>query len=218
MRHIALAAAFVALAGCARSEDATEPKAVNSAAPADALIGPDPAAELAPVADDDALIASVVQHLGPANAPSANAKYLAGRTDLDGDLDEDGIVYLIDPAFCGTGGCPVYVSRQGVGGMNVISTIGPAQLPIYALAKGADGWHELGITVGGGGTPRTLKAVPHGPTGYADNPTEPPAREASSEGASLLIADDMRKAMAVPQQAAPVPSGLPPAAPPAESP
>ena len=51
----------------------------------------------------------------------------------------------------------------------------------------------------GGGASAALMRLPHGKDGYPDNPTVAPATKADKAGASLLIADDYNKAVAVPK-------------------
>ncbi|WP_265570183.1 hypothetical protein [Sphingomicrobium nitratireducens] len=112
-----------------------------------------------------------------------------GFADLDGEGGEEALAWLVDPMWCGTGGCSLYVLREAGSGWRILDEIGPSQLPVYALAPGADGWAELGVTVYGGGMPEALMAVPHDASGYAANPTVDPARPASADGAKLIIPD-----------------------------
>lgn len=159
-----------------------------------------PPAANAPVAGSELeLVAAVREHLGMASPPSENAKYLAAQIDLDNDGDQDAVVYLIDPMLCGTGGCPLYVIARSPMGLAVQESIGPAQLPIYALGRGTDGWVDLGVSIGGGGAESAIMAVPHRQGSYATNPTVEPVKKTSSEGATLLIADDAAKAQPLPK-------------------
>ena len=180
------------LAGCSPSTD-TNDAAANAAAnePVDAPLTPAPAASTAPDAATlgQAIAASIDGGLGD------NAKLLSATVDLDGDGTLEALGYLIDPMFCGTGGCDLYVLGQKDGKWTVLGEIGPSQLPIYKLPTATGGWADLGVRVAGGGMKAALMKVPHGADGYAPNPTVPPATTTTADGATQLIADDYEKAV-----------------------
>ncbi|MBA3670190.1 MAG: hypothetical protein H0W71_09050 [Sphingomonas sp.] len=162
--------------------------------------GPVNLVEAVPAVDDgDTLVGALRTKLGETRESiGATATYLAAFNDLDGDGTKEGLLYLIDPASCGSGGCSLYVFQgNGKGGWTISDTIGPAQLPVFKLDHKTDKWADLGVSVSGGGIPAALMAVPHGARGYAPNPTVDPAKPTEAAGALLLIADDKAKARAV---------------------
>lgn len=209
---VVTAAAAVALTACARSEPAeTDFNQIRVDEPAPMLndAGPD----LAQTPTTDLPVAAALrQALAASGGIGADAKWLVGRADLNGDGKDEALAYVIETATCGTGGCSLYVlSDNGTNGWQVIDKIGPAQLPLYVLSPGgADGWATLGVTVGGGGAERALMAVPHSAEGYLDNPTAAPAKKAEPGSAKPLIDGDMAKAVPIPSDdPAPVPAAAP---------
>ena len=129
----------------------------------------------------DAIVSSLGTKLSP------GARFIVGWNDLDGDGRNEAIAYLIDSNRCGSGGCSVFILAQHQKRWDVIDRIGPAQLPVYRLGRGADGWAELGITVSGGGVAQEVMAVPHSSSGYADNPTVAPSRPVDPAGTEIII-------------------------------
>lgn len=197
-----LAAAAATLAGCARSEPAEMPAneaAIAATAPALNETMPD----VAPSPTTDLPVAAALRAalLGTGGI-AEGAKWLIARTDLNGDGKDEALAYVVEPAMCAVGGCPLYVlSDNATNGFQVIDSIAPAQLPIYVLSLGGgDGWATLGVTVGGGdGSAPVLMAVPHDAKGYVANPALAPAKPAAPGNAKPLIANDLTKAMPIPK-------------------
>lgn len=177
------------IAGCARSEDADTKIARNDVdLPA---VNIDSAIEEAIPASNDAPIADAIrQKLTADGGLSPTAKWLVARTDLNGDGTDEALAYVIDPMFCGTGGCSLYVLGENNGAWSVTDVIGPSRLPLYRLGPGPDGWSAIGVTVGGGGAQSAVMAVPHDAKGYARNPTVEPAKSAPISGQRPLIAEE----------------------------
>lgn len=199
---IASSAAALALAACARSEPAETDFNQSMIEPAPAVVNEMAAPDMAQSATTDLPIAAALRAaLAKDGAPGDSAKWLVARADLNADGKDEALVYLVDPALCGSGGCPIYVlSDNGANGWQVIDTIGPARLPLYVLSPGgADGWATLGVTVGDGPNPTALMAVPHSAEGYVDDPSAAPAKKAEAGKAKPLIEGDMAKAVPVPK-------------------
>lgn len=192
----------LALAACARSEPAETDFNQSMIDPAPAVVNEMAAPDMAQSATTDLPIAAALRAaLASGGGVGDTATWRIARADLNADGKDEALVYLADPALCGTAGCPIYVlSDNGTNGWQVIDSIGPAQLPLYVLSPGgADGWATLGVTVGGGDSPRALMAVPHSAEGYVDNPSAAPSKPAEPGKAKPLIADDPAKAVAVPK-------------------
>lgn len=174
-------AAFTALAltACAKSEDADIKVLRNdvSAAPPSANLDEPEAAKDPLESLGDAAIAAAIRADADANGGfSESPRWLMRRIDLNGDGTEEAVAYVIDRNFCGSGGCSLYVLTQQGGAWTISDEIGPAQLPIWQLDPGADGWAALGVSIRGGGAKPAMMSVPHDSNGYADNPTVAPAR------------------------------------------
>ena len=193
-------ALLAALAGCARSDDASIPvnRADADVLPADMPV-PVPSVE-EPSAADTQVAAALRQHLAKEDGLTDNARWLMTRADLNGDGTNEALAYVVDPMHCGTGGCLLFIlADRGAGKWEVTDVIGPSQLPVYQLPKDADGWTMLGISVGGGGAKPAVMGVAHSADGYVANPTAAPAKETKTEGAAVLIADTPDAAVAVPK-------------------
>ena len=55
--------------------------------------------------DGKPIVEAIKGHLGPDKTIGENARFKTAWTDLDGDGRNEAIVYLLDPSFCGSGGC-----------------------------------------------------------------------------------------------------------------
>ena len=140
--------------------------------------------------DGKPIVDAIKAHLGEDLLVGDDASFTTAWSDLNGDGRDEAIVRVVDPSLCGTGGCNLYVLSGDDSRWEVIDDLTITHLPIYQLARAKDGWAELGVTVAGGGLARMVMAVPHGPNGYADNPTVPPSRPIDPKGAKLLLADE----------------------------
>lgn len=188
-----MAPAVLALGACSKGAEPANETVMTPSGPAN-LVAATPAID-----DGDTLVEALRTELADKrDSISADARYVAAFNDLDDDGTREGLLYLVDPLRCGSGGCSLFVFQSnGKGGWTVSSTIGPAQLPVYKLDHKSDKWADLGVSVGGGGIPAALMAVPHGKKGYAPNPTISPAEPATADGALTLIADDRTQARPV---------------------
>jgi putative lipoprotein len=141
--------------------------------------------------DGKPIVRAIKDHLGADFPLSNEAQFTTGFSDLNGDGNDEAIVYLLDGSTCGSGGCNTYVlAQQGADAWRVVGDITITRPPIYRLPPGKDGWAELGVTVSGGGLARRVMAVPHGDKGYAHNPTVPPARPIDPGEAEVLISQE----------------------------
>jgi len=136
--------------------------------------------------DGKPIVKAIKAYLG-GKPLSQQARLVTAFTDLNGDGVNEVVVYLLDPSFCGSGGCNTFILSQAGPDWHVVGNITITHPPIYRLPRGKDGWAELGVTVSGGGLARTVMAVPHGEGGYVRNPTMPPARPINPRKAEVLI-------------------------------
>lgn len=188
-----IATAFLLLAtlsGCGQAE---------GSAPADNAPSSSSRAVTEPrttVPDGKPLVDAIRKDLAPHDVDE-KAGFITAWSDLNGDGKDEALVYLVDPGTCGSGGCNLYVLTDGGdGSWAVESHMTITHPPIYRLPRGKDGWAELGVTVSGGGLARMVMAVPHGSSGYALNPTVPPARAVDPGNAEVLISQEALMASA----------------------
>lgn len=176
MRGLALGLVVV-LAGCEQSAEMPS----NDIA--------DPVEEAAAPSDDKAAVTAFLKEQMADDIGDTPFSVEVGRADLDGDGGEEILAYAMGPMVCGSGGCGLYVLSEAGSSYRIIDELSVSQLPVYKLPAGADGWAELGVTVYGGGMPEAVMAVPHDASGYADNPTVPPAYEVDPGDAPVIIAE-----------------------------
>lgn len=92
------------------------------------------------------------------------------RVDLDGDGREDLLMLLEDRNWCGSGGCTLLVFHNGDTGYRLLSRTRPARPPVAVSPRVHNGWHDLLVGVGGGGTVAGTVALQFDGSGYPDNP------------------------------------------------
>jgi hypothetical protein len=179
------------LAGCARSEPADTKVARNDIDKAPIAANVDSAIDQAVPSFNEAAVADAIRKkVADSGAFADTAKWMIAHTDLNGDGVDEAVAYVVDPGYCGTGGCSLYILGQQNGAWSVTDVIGPSRLPIYRLDPGSDGWASLGVSVGGGGIEGGVMSVPHDSKGYADNPTVAPAAPAQVGAQEPIIPDE----------------------------
>lgn len=166
------------LAGCA-SPDAPEATPAEPAAP--------PAGTAVPAADGGvvALEAALREALGP---DAGEARYVAGRADLDGDGRAEAVAHVAGPLLCGTGGCPTLVFTPEGDGLRLVTQTTVSRPPVVALAGRTKGWRDLAVGVGGGGAEAGLARLRFDGEAYPDNPTAPPAEPVAEARGDTLVA------------------------------
>src|SRR5262249_51980715 len=87
----------------------------------------------------------------PSTDDQRTTRYAAAFVNLKDDGTEQAIVYLIGPRWCGSGGCSSLILEPRGSSFTVITKTTITQLPIRVLPEKANGWHDLGVEVGGGG-------------------------------------------------------------------
>jgi hypothetical protein len=112
--------------------------------------------------------------------------------DLNGDGKPEALVYVSGRAWCGSGGCRLFVCEQVSDNFRIRAETTITRLPVAVLAHRSNGWRDIVVTVAGGGIIPGYRAVlPFDGKRYAPNPSVPPAyrvRDGASEEV-LLPAD-----------------------------
>lgn len=187
MRGLAMGALSILLAGCEQQTVGNNVPPPADPSLADANIGAEPEQATTDPALTDFMRGQVGKDMS-----GEWFEVLSGSADLDGDGEDEILAYPMGAGICGTGGCGLYVLRKAGSSYRILDELSVAQLPIYKLPAGDDGWAELGVTVYGGGMPEAVMAVPHSAAGYAANPTVPPAYEVDPGDAPIIIAEPPR--------------------------
>lgn len=97
------------------------------------------------------------------------ARYLAGRIDLDGDGSAETIVHVVGPTSCGSGGCTTLVFGGSDG--RQVGSISVSRPPILAAPSRTNGWRDLVVDVGGGGLGNGHRLLAFDGRQYPGNPT-----------------------------------------------
>ncbi len=79
------------------------------------------------------------------------AKYIYRRIDLDKDGQDEVVVYLLGPFFCGTGGCNLVILKATDGVYKVMANLPTTQLPLIASPDPYLSWIDLYTRKSGGG-------------------------------------------------------------------
>ncbi|MFL5295282.1 MAG: hypothetical protein ACJ798_02760, partial [Phenylobacterium sp.] len=101
--------------------------------------------------------------------------------DLNGDGRPEALVYVSGRAWCGSGGCELYVLERTGSGFRQRGQVSISKQPIGVLSTRSHGWRDLSVFVSGGGVLQGYSvALPFDGTKYAENPSVPPARPLDS--------------------------------------
>jgi len=84
--------------------------------------------------------------------------YKRADTDLNGDGRKETLVYLMDPDWCGSGGCSLVILSHRQDGYRVLLRSTITRLPIMLLATNSHGWRDIGVTIHGGGIMQAYEA------------------------------------------------------------
>ena len=114
-----------------------------------------------------------------------STRYIAAVVNLRDDNSEQVLVYLIGPAWCGTGGCLALILVPTESSYTIFAEISLAQQPIRVLDTKSNGWHDLGIWIQGGGVQPGYEArLSFDGKQYSANP---PAQKMKSKTAGKII-------------------------------
>jgi hypothetical protein len=130
-----------------------------------------------------------LQHYaGSLDVPDVKAtRYVAAFVHLHDDGHQV-IVYLIGPAWCGTGGCATLILVPKDSSYAVLTEMRVAQQPIRVLETKSNGWHDLGVWVQGGGIqPGYGARLSFDGKSYPDNPTVPPAQPLTTKVTGKVV-------------------------------
>jgi hypothetical protein len=119
---------------------------------------------------------------------SQSTQYIAVLRDLNGDGNDEAIVYMLGDKWCGSGGCNTLVLRKDGMSWKVISKITVTRPPIRVLPETSHDWHSIGVFVVGGGINPGYEAVlKFDGKSYPRNPTIPPVFRAKSSEGDVVI-------------------------------
>ncbi|MGQ4660920.1 hypothetical protein [Lysobacter sp. F6437] len=138
----------------------------SSASAGIALPLPEP--EVTPAQQRDAALSAFLESRQVSETPG----YRDARADLDGDGVDDLLLLLDGPSWCGSGGCTLLVFHNGgEDGYRLVTQTSVTHAPIAVGPQRHNGWHDLLVGVGGGGTQGGTVALQFNGEAYPSNPT-----------------------------------------------
>ena len=116
------------------------------------------------------------------------ASFRSARADLNGDGQPEAVLHATDQAFCGTGGCTLFILSPAGSGYRLVGRTPATRLPIRVMSTSHAGWRDLAVTVSGGANvgPYVVQLA-HDGSAYPDSAFGPTvARLDQLEGDILL--------------------------------
>ncbi|MBX7453109.1 hypothetical protein GR927_34460 [Mycolicibacterium sp. 3033] len=147
----------LALAGCAQGDAPNDSAADTSSAaaysaPTATKGSPTPSAVPSPELEA-AIRATAPDYTVASVGDAGPARYVAARTDLNADGNDETFVYLMGPYFCGSGGCTLLVFDHGVDGYSLLATMTTSSLPVIVSPSTTNDYADLWRMQSGGGAP-----------------------------------------------------------------
>jgi hypothetical protein len=81
----------------------------------------------------------------------SHARYFYNKIDLNDDNKPEVLVHVLDPTFCGTGGCTTLIFKSVGQNYQLVSEIRLTRLPIIVTNQKTNGWKDLILNARGGG-------------------------------------------------------------------
>jgi len=98
--------------------------------------------------------------------PEQQRRYYAERYDLNDDGNDEILIALRSPYFCGTGGCTWYIAGHD---NTLIGRFSVSQFPIYISTNRSNGFRDLYVS-----SRSKYHMLSHGEEGYPQNPSVAP--------------------------------------------
>lgn len=128
-----------------------------------------------------ALVAPMSAVAGPTGDLDAFARtqlhlssYKWGEASLNSEEVPEQFLYATAPAFCGSGGCTLFVLQKEAGKYKVVLRSTVVQLPIRLLPTKTHGWHDIAVNVSGGEIKPGAVRLRFNGERYPSNPTLAP--------------------------------------------
>jgi len=110
--------------------------------------------------------------------------------DLNGDGEEEAIVYIVGSMWCGSGGCNALVLTPDGDGFDVVMDASVSRTPIGVPDTSSNGWRDLFVSIAGGGIAAGTVAMKFDGSSYPDNPTVAPPEPVGASAAEVLLTED----------------------------
>ncbi|MBS7670429.1 hypothetical protein [Croceicoccus gelatinilyticus] len=168
--------AAIALSACGAPAEEAEPAAQDAADEMAAPTVPPPSD-----AEED------IRHFLLQEYPDATSiSYDFAWSDLNGDGEDEAIVYLGGPYFCGTGGCNLLVLTPAGPMWRKVGDVSVSRTPVSVLETSTSGWRDLTVAVSGGGGSSGTMILKFDGENYPSNASTAPEAPADAKGEELL--------------------------------
>ncbi|HPT29127.1 MAG TPA: hypothetical protein PLZ95_22100, partial [Bryobacteraceae bacterium] len=122
-------------------------------------------------------------------------RYASAFVDLNGDGQNEVVVFMIGGRWCGTGGCPTLILTPDGSSYRVVAEIFLTQTPIRVFNESWNGWRSIGVWVQGGAMQRGFEALLcFDGTTYPEDPFVLPARHARKGASGKVVIPSSQKA------------------------
>lgn len=120
----------------------------------------------------------------------ADDQCVAAWVDLNKDGKSEAIVYVTGHAWCGSGGCITIVLRPERTSYRAVTKTTITRPPIRVMGEKSHGWHDISVTVQGGGILKPHEArMRFDGAAYPSNPTVPPAQSLKGVAQGPVVID-----------------------------
>lgn len=123
----------------------------------------------------------------PESKEDENAQYLVAWVDLNDDGKREAVVYVYGPGWCGSGGCVTLVLAPDGTTYTLVTKMTITRLPIRIMPEKSHGWHDISVTVGGGGIPAHEARMRFNGEAYPSNPSVAPAQPIKGKTQGRII-------------------------------
>jgi hypothetical protein len=121
-----------------------------------------------------------------AASDGSEIRYFYTFADLNQDGTEEAIAYLVGSYTCGSGGCTAMIFDVQNGEYTLNSYLTLVQSPIVMANTKTNGWHDLVLSVSGGGAEPNHHVLRWDGTDYGSNPSMAPLWNQALQGKALL--------------------------------
>ena len=112
--------------------------------------------------------------------------YRSGEADLDGDGAAEIFFYVGGRAYCGSGGCNLYVLRETDEGFETVARTTITRLPVGVLDSQHNGMRDIVVSAGGGGMAPGYRVLRFDGQEYPSNPSVAPAEAIETIGRVVI--------------------------------
>lgn len=124
-----------------------------------------------PSSAEAALSDPFLQSASRASFPEDGNLFKIALVDLNGDDQNEALVYAYGPMVCGSGGCNLLVLTRDGAAYRILTQTSVTQAPIKVLENVSNGWRDLSVGVSGGGAKAQRVRLRFDGKSYPTNPT-----------------------------------------------